>query len=674
MRSEDAKLERRVRHLAALAELRQRSLEGAPVSELLDAIAAGAARELDADYSALLEVAPDGQRLLYRAQHGFPERIAPPGTERPADPGMPAGYVLQSDEPVLSDDVSADPRFGPSPLLQAVGARSMLAARVGPGNRAFGVLGVLSRSPGAFEAGDTWFVQALAETVAVTVDRLRAEAVVRESEARFRELANSAPVMIWTTDETGDVTFTNSGWLRFTGTTLEEELGDTWTLGVHPDDAQGVLATWTAALGEREPWEHEYRLRQEDGAYRWIVDRGVPRFDGGRFVGYVGTATDIHERKTMEQRLLRVYEREHRVAETLQRSLLPERLPEIHGLTLSARYLPAGRGAAVGGDWYDALELLDGRVALVVGDVVGHGLRAAAVMGQLRNALRAYSLVDTSPADIVARLGRLLSAGDQEATATLLFVVLERDTGEIAYTSAGHPPPLLLTDDGPRFLEEGRSVPVGAVEPAVFREGRAVLPERSTLLLYTDGLVERRQASLEARLGHLASAAAEAGDGDLEALCDSVLATMLSPPERLDDVALLAVRREPVSSELSLRLPAEPDAVPGLRQRLARFLSSAGASSFESYEITLAVSEAAGNAVEHAYGPVDAAFEVLATLEDGTVVATVRDSGRWREPRDAERGRGLRIIRALMDDVRVETDGEGTAVRMRRALGHEQLA
>ena len=484
-------------------------------------------------------------------------------------------------------------------------------------------------------------------------------------------LANSAPVMIWTTDENGDVAFINSGWLRFTGTTLEEELGDTWTLGVHPDDAPGVLATWRAALANQERWEHEYRLRQEDGGFRWIVDRGVPRFDGGRFVGYVGTATDIHERKTMEQRLLRVYEREHRVAETLQRSLLPERLPEIHGLALAARYLPAGSGAAVGGDWYDALELLDGRVALVVGDVVGHGLRAAAVMGQLRNSMRAYALVDTSPANIVARLGRLLSAGGQEATATLLFVVLDRDSGEIAFTSAGHPPPLVLTDEGPRFLEGGRSVPVGSVEPAVFHEGRAVLSEGSTLLLYTDGLVERRQEPLEARLGHLASAAFDVHEGDLDGLCDHVLATMLSPPERLDDVALLAVRREPVRSDLLLRLPAEPGAVPDLRRRLTRFLNAAGASSFESYEITLAVSEAAGNAVEHAYGPADATFEVSASLEDGAVVATVRDGGRWREPRDAERGRGLRIIRALMDDVRIEANGDGTSVTMRRTLGGE---
>src|SRR6185503_9072684 len=157
----------------------------------------------------------------------------------------------------------------------------------------------------------------------------------------------------------------------------------------------------------------------------WVFDRGVPRYSAGRFVGYVGTAVDIHERKLMEARLRAVYEREHTIAETLQRSLLPERLPRIEGLEIAARYLPAGRGAAVGGDWYDALERPDGRVALVVGDVVGHGLRAAASMGQLRNAFRAYGMVEASPAEVVARINRLVMSGVDQVMATVLYLVLD---------------------------------------------------------------------------------------------------------------------------------------------------------------------------------------------------------------------------------------------------------
>jgi PAS domain S-box-containing protein len=499
--------------------------------------------------------------------------------------------------------------------------------------------------------------------------------LVETAEESFRLLADQAPVMIWTTDADGLVTFVNRGWLEFTGTTLEEELGETWTFGVHADDSRRVLDSWYEALAMREPWSMEYRLRRYDGEFRWVVDRGVPRYsDQGEFIGYVGTATDIHERKQMEEALRRVYEREHRVAETLQRSLLPEKLPRMEGVELAARYLPAGEGTAVGGDWYDAAELPDGRLALLVGDVVGHGLRAAATMGQLRNAFRAYSLVGTSPAEMVARLNRLAMNSDESIMATVLYLALDRDTGEISYASAGHPPALLLTPDGPRYLEGARSVPVGAAEIVSFREETTTLPPDSTLLLYTDGLVERRDTPLDDRFAELAAAAA-AGSGDLEQLCDQILAGVLGGSEPTDDVALLVVRPDPVDpSHLDLTLPAEPEELARLRRRLGRFLHAAGASEEEAYEVTLTISEAAGNAIEHAYGPGDASFRVQAAVEDAELVVVVRDSGRWREPRGENRGRGLRIIEGLMEGVEVVREDHGTTVRMRKRLSAKVAA
>ena len=489
------------------------------------------------------------------------------------------------------------------------------------------------------------------------------------ADERFRELADAAPAMIWTTDENGLVTFVNQGWLRFTGTSFEEELGETWSLGVHPEDAPDVVSTWHERLARRLPWEREYRLRGRNGDYRWIVDRGVPRYEGGRFVGYVGTAIDIHERKLMEARLRAVYEREHTIAETLQRSLLPERLPRIDGLEIAARYLPAGRGAAIGGDWYDALERPDGRVALVVGDVVGHGLRAAAVMGQLRNAFRAYGLAESAPAEVMARVNLLVTTGEEEAMATVLYLVLDRETGEVTFASAGHPPPLVLGPEGVRFLEGGRSVPVGAAGPTAFQETTATLPPGASLLLYTDGLVERRDVPLERRLDELADAAGQA-DGGLERLCDSVLAGVLGERRPSDDVALLAVRPHPAASDaIQLSLAAEPESLPGLRRRLMRFLHAAGATEDEAYEIALTVCEAAGNAIEHAYGPGDASFEVEVRVDEGDLFAVVRDRGAWREPGGRQGGRGLRIIEGLMDEVEVRAEREGTVVHMRRRLG-----
>jgi PAS domain S-box-containing protein len=779
------------RQQAAVAELGQRALAGVPLEELVDQAVAVAARELDAPYVSVLELTGDRRGLLIRAGHGWPEGVV--GGVLPSNEKTLSGFALRSDAPVLVEDFAREERFGPSEVQEEVGIVSAVAAPIGSAKGHSGVFGVHSPEAGFFGVEAAHFLQGLANVVGAASERSRSEELVRDSEARFRELADTTPALMWTTDQEGRVTFVNEGWLRFTGLTLEEELGDTfamsahpddrdelrqrwrealarreelqaeyrlrrhdgeyrwvqetgvprwaageflgyvgtatdiherrlmeealreseqgfrelansapvmiwttdteglvtfvnhgwleftgheledelgatWTVGVHTDDADELLASWLRALTAREPWQREYRLRRHDGEYRWIVDRGVPRYEGGRFVGYVGTATDIHERRSMEERLRQVYEREHRVAETLQRSLLPERLPEIDGVAMAARYLPAGRGAAIGGDWYDALELKDGRVALVVGDVVGHGLRAAATMGQLRNACRAYALVEPSPAEVVARINRLVATSGEEAMATVLYLVLDRETGQVSFTSAGHPPPLILSREGPRFLEGGRSVPVGAADPAVFRETTETLPPGATLLLYTDGLVERRDVALADRLGQLQAAAAAAG-GELDEICDQVLRGVLGSQDPVDDVALLAVRPETASPQrLSLTLPAEPESLAGLRRRLGRFLHAAGASEAEQYEITLAVCEAAGNAVEHAYGPGDADFRVELRVDGQGVTADVRDEGSWREPRGEERGRGLRIIDGLMEDVEIVPEEGGTIVRMRRTL------
>ena len=784
-------LRTRARQQAAVAEFGQRALAGMELDELLERAVREAGRELGTEYVSALELTGDRKGLLVRAGLGWPEGVV--GAVIPAGEDLLPGFALRAGEPVVCEDFSRETRFRATPVQRELGVVSAMAAPISFRGGAYGVLGAASPDPRQFTSDDAHFLQALANVVGAAVERGRTEELVRDSEARFRELAdtapalmwmtdpdghvtfvnegwlrftghtleeelgdtfgmsahpddapkvearwretlarrdelrleyrlrrqdgeyrwvlevgvpryaggeflgyvgtatdiherrameqalrgsearfrdlaNSAPVMIWTTDERGSVTFVNEGWLRLTGATLGEELGARWQHGVHPDDLERVTASWTAAFARREPWEMEYRLRRHDGGYRWIVDRGEPRYEGDGFAGYVGTATDIHERKSMEDRLRVVYEREHRVAETLQRNLLPERLPAIEGVELAARYLPAGKGAAVGGDWYDALERVDGRVVLVVGDVVGHGLRAAAVMGQLRNACRAYALVESSPAEVVARLNRLIVSGGEEAMATVLYLTLDRETGEVAFASAGHPPPLVLGPDGPSFLEGGRSVPVGASESAVFREAEARLPEQATLLLYTDGLVERRDVALEDRFAQLRAAAGAAG-GELEDLCDQVLQGVLGPAEPADDVALLAVRPRPVSAKrLRLSLRAEPEALAALRRRLARFLHAVGATDTESFEITLTVSEAAGNAIEHAYGPGDASFEVEASFDEGAVTAVVRDFGHWRDRRGEQGGRGLNIIRSLMDEVDVSTEPGGTVVRMRRRL------
>jgi PAS domain S-box-containing protein len=677
-------LRRRLRQQAAVAELGREALAGMDVAGLARSAVEMIAVELGVPVAVLVSPGPDGKSLHFRAQVGLPSGLQVLDKLPPTDPGQ-LTYTLRERAAVVSPDLSRETRFTPSPVMVASGVRSAASVPVGVHGGPFGVLAAGSRREDDFSDDDVNFLQGIANTLAAGVDRERATAEIEaehdrleealrqasENEARFRELADAAPVFIWTADRDGLVDFINRGWLEYTGRTIEEELGDSWALGVHPDDQEPVTSSWWRAFRRRVPWEREYRLLGSDGEYRWIVDRGVPRFDDDDLVGYVGTATDIHERKEIERKLNEAYQRDHEVAETLQRSLLPESLPRIEGLHLEARYLPASRSAAIGGDWYDAVELEDGRVAVVVGDVVGHGLRAAVVMGQMRTAFRAYAMLGGSPADTLARLNRLLIKEGGELMATALYLVLDRDTGQVWHASAGHPPALVVSPDHePRYLEGGRSVPLGTSEIG-FQEAETQIEPGSTLLLYTDGLVERRDTPLDDRLSQLATVAGIAG-GDLGDVCDQIIGGLLAGKRPSDDVALLALRPEPpTQGSIHLRLPADPAALAQLRQRIGRFLTTAGAVEEEQFEITLAVSEAAMNAIEHAYGPSDNEFELRARIQSGEFSAEITDSGRWRDRRGDDRGRGLAIMDALMDDVDVAAEPTGTTVRMRRRLGSQ---
>ena len=254
----------------------------------------------------------------------------------------------------------------------------------------------------------------------------------------------------------------------------------------------------------------------------------------------LGLLVPAAERAALAIGRARIVERERRIAETLQRALLPERLPSIEGLELAARFLP-GAGVEVGGDWYDVLPLPTGELAVVIGDVAGKGLRAATLMGELRAGLRAYAIEGGGPMDTLVRLNRLALRSFHMATVVLMHVAPGLD--RIAYASAGHLPPLLLAADGStRFLRDGASTPLLALREDV-ADGAAELAPGDTVVLYTDGLVERRREPIDESLERLRSAAAGFG-GDVEALCDHLLGE-LSPPAGAphDDIAIVALRR-----------------------------------------------------------------------------------------------------------------------------------
>ncbi|HEX9968879.1 MAG TPA: GAF domain-containing SpoIIE family protein phosphatase, partial [Acidimicrobiales bacterium] len=301
--------------------------------------------------------------------------------------------------------------------------------------------------------------------------------------------------------------------------------------------------------------------------------------EGGRTLDAddVALAEELARRAAVAVENAQLYAAQRGVAETLQRSLLPEKLPDIPGLEAAARYLPGGPGVEVGGDWYDVFALPTGSVAFVMGDVVGHGVAAASLMGQLRNALRAYALDGLGPALLMARLNALLTElGTNDQMATLVYAVYDAETATLELTNAGHPPPLLMQPDGiAAFVEGGAGVPLGAMPNARYTQVTIPLAHGASFLLYTDGLVENRQASLEQGLEVLRQALVD-GPETLAALCDHVLLRSLGDRGNEDDVALLALRPIPLGSRVHMHLPTTPTVLRPLRATLRRWLAHAG--------------------------------------------------------------------------------------------------
>jgi PAS domain S-box-containing protein len=366
----------------------------------------------------------------------------------------------------------------------------------------------------------------------------------------------------------------------------------------------------------------------------------------------------------------RVYEREHDVAVTLQRSLLPERLPQLPGLEVAAEYLPAATEPGVGGDWYDVIPIAGGAAAgLVMGDVAGKGLAAASMVGRLRSALRAYALEGHDPAMVVQQLNRLMwtDAGESQMV-TLLYLVVDPAAGVARWVNAGHLPPLLVGGNRrPRFLEGSSSVPLGVLPFPSYEEMSVAMEPGSKLVLYTDGLVEVPGAHIDEGMSRLVREVKSAPE-EPRALCRYLLGQLVPARGASDDVAVLTLRSVPIGDHFSVTFANSPESLASMRSLLRRWLLHAGGGEQEIAEITTACSEAATNAIEHAGSSDDEPFEVTGRIREHEVDITVRDFGAWRTPRGGDQGRGLSLMRALMDSVDVTPTPAGTTVRLERAL------
>uniref|UniRef100_UPI001E4FBEC3 ATP-binding SpoIIE family protein phosphatase n=1 Tax=Catenulispora pinisilvae TaxID=2705253 RepID=UPI001E4FBEC3 len=350
----------------------------------------------------------------------------------------------------------------------------------------------------------------------------------------------------------------------------------------------------------------------------------------------------------------RRFERERTMALTLQRSLLPRTFPAQCAVEVAHRYQPAQEG--VGGDWYDVIPLSGGRVALVVGDVVGHGIHAAATMGRLRTAVRNFCALDLPPEDLLSQLDALVESMDADETedqrgvgiigATCLYVVYDPVTGLCSVAAAGHPMPAVVARDGSvAYLDLPTGPPLG-LGGSAYEAVEFLIDEGSTLVLYTDGLVESRVQDIGTGLERLSAALAGPGR-DPEELCASAIGGLL--PERpLDDVALLAARARRTTPDrvATWDVPMTPESVAFLRAEVSRLLRAWRLADLI-FTTELIVSELVTNAIRHATGPVE-----LRLLRDRALICEVADgssvSPRLRRAQTFdEGGRGLFLVAQL---------------------------
>jgi PAS domain S-box-containing protein len=385
--------------------------------------------------------------------------------------------------------------------------------------------------------------------------------------------------------------------------------------------------------------------------------------------GRVLTAEDQTLLSLVCGRLGQALHRAHQIDEqretalALQRAILgPPQLP----IGFSARYEPATRPLEVGGDWHDIMALPDGRIAIVVGDCVGHDLGAATVMGQLRSACRALLLQDARPGPMLAAMDRFAASVPGAEFTTVFCAILDPATGQLTYSAAGHPPGIVAyPDGGTHLLESARSFPLATVPQIERGEARWTLPPRSTLLLYTDGLVERRDRCLTDGIAEAGAAVVAGGEDSLEDLATQLMRRLTPSGGYGDDVAIVLYRHP---APLDLSFSAGTGQLRPVRARLRGWLDGCGLSTLLAQDALVAAGEAVANAIEHGHRDLPGSqIRLQATVTANLLRITVADTGHWLAPgseRIPYRGKGIPLMRALMDNVSIDAGQAGTTVTM----------
>jgi anti-sigma regulatory factor (Ser/Thr protein kinase) len=391
-----------------------------------------------------------------------------------------------------------------------------------------------------------------------------------------------------------------------------------------------------------------------DGRSYTFTCTPVTEGDGGGDRGVLVFATDVTDHAEAAARLRASERRQRETAVTLQRSLLPQELEEPDDLRVAATYHPGGTEAAVGGDWYDVITLGGGRTALVIGDVMGRGVRAAAVMGQLRTAVRAYARLDLPPHEVLQLLDGLATEIDANQIATCVYAIHDPNEGRLVYASAGHLPILVRDETGTvQRADEPTGPPLGT-GGWMHASGSIALTPGSTAVLYTDGLVERRNEDLDEGIAALERALSGA-TGSPQVVCDRLVRSAGVTPDHDDDVAVLVLQhpaRKGAEAELfrnaTLELLGGVEAAPRARAFASGVLASWRFPADLHDAGVLATSELVANSLQHGTPP----MRLRLRRTDRRLIIEVTDGDdhlprrRRAEPGD-ESGRGIAIVATI---------------------------
>ncbi|MCZ4508187.1 MEKHLA domain-containing protein [Streptomyces sp. ActVer] len=522
----------------------------------------------------------------------------------------------------------------------------------------------ISLSP--LETADGLLVSAAVRDVS---DRRRAEERINELAA----LVESSQDAILAKTLDGHITYWNAAAQRLYGYTRDEVMGCHVSL-LAPSERRHEIDALMDQLRDGERIEHFETLRQTRSGGLLDVDITLwpTRSPDGTVIGACAIVRDISDRKRAEAELTVLYEQQRHIALTLQRSLMGTP-PAIPGLATASRYRPATQGAGVGGDWFDLVPLGAGRVGVLIGDVMGRGLEAAAVMGQLRSAAHALAKTGMQPRQLMQALETVVADLDvPDQLVTCCYLVIAADAGEVTICSAGHLPTLIAAPgEGARALSAPVNAPLG-VGGVLYEQTSAAIPAGATLVLYTDGLIETPGSDIEDQLAQLTDVLSGlfTTAPDLEVAADRVLAALLPDADgHNDDVTLLLTQLPDAPlAAVTTDLPAVPDSVPEGRAFLTKALTSWDCTATAD-DARLLLSEILTNAVQHAQGPLG--LHLCRTATELTVEVSDH-SPHLPQPRlaaeDDESGRGLILVRALAGTWGVRPTDEGKTTWFTLAL------